>query len=130
MKVGIIIEKRNMHIIRTALKKRIIGGSPTLGHGMLLNCKEAGQEGKEAWQESKRIRKMTIYIGPGADHWRHEMSKLPLPFPKLAEGMYIAGSNAELNNITRYELLEKESSIKHVLSTLQFHMSEFYYPCL
>ena len=28
--------------------------------------------------------------------------------------MYIAGSNAELDNITRYELLEKESFIKHV----------------
>ena len=69
---------------------------------------------------------MTIYIGPGADHWRHEMSKLPLPFPELAEGMYIASSNAELDNITRHELLEEESSIKHVY--LQFHMSE--YPCL
>ena len=61
---------------------------------------------------------MTIYIGPGADHWRHEMSKLPPPFPELAEGMYIASSNAELDNITRYELLEEESSIKHVLSAI------------
>ena len=52
---------------------------------------------------------MTIYIGPGADHWRHEMSKLPLPYPKLAENMYIPSSEAELDNITRYELLEKES---------------------
>ena len=52
---------------------------------------------------------MTIYMGPGNDHWRREMSKLPLPFPELAEGMYIASSNAELDNITRYELLEKES---------------------
>ena len=65
---------------------------------------------------------MTIYIGPGADHWRQEMSKLPPPFPELAEGMYIPSSEAELDNITKYELLEKESFIKHVSTMFMCQM--------
>ena len=57
---------------------------------------------------------MTVYMSEGMDHWRKEMSKLPLPFPELAETMYIPRSRAELNNITKYKLLEKESFIKHI----------------
>ena len=53
-------------------------------------------------------------MGPGMDHWKQEMSKLPIPFPELAERMYITGSYDEFENITKYKLLEKESFIKHV----------------
>ena len=37
------------------------------------------------------------------------MSKLPHPFPKLAEKLYISNSHDEFDNITKYDLLDKES---------------------
>ena len=36
------------------------------------------------------------------------MSRLPYPFPELAEKLYIPSSYDELYNITKYDLLEKE----------------------
>ena len=37
------------------------------------------------------------------------MSKLPHPFPELAEKLYIPSSYDEMDNITRLNLLDKES---------------------
>ena len=48
-------------------------------------------------------------MAPGSEIWRQELSKLPHPFPELAEKYYIAKSYDELDNITKYDLLEKES---------------------
>ena len=45
---------------------------------------------------------------PGSEVWRQELSKLPHPFPELAEKYYIANSYDELDNITKYDLLDKE----------------------
>ena len=52
---------------------------------------------------------ITIYMTPGMNIWKHEMSKLPDPFPELAERTYITNSNDEFDNITIYRLLEEES---------------------
>ena len=55
-------------------------------------------------------RNITIYIEPGSDIWRQQMFKLPDPFPELAEKFfYITSSYDEFFNITKYQLLEKES---------------------
>merc|ERR1712079_768229 len=45
----------------------------------------------------------------GRDIWKQEMSKLPHPFPELAERTYITNSYDEFDNITIYRLLGKES---------------------
>ena len=37
------------------------------------------------------------------------MLKLPFPFPVLAETMYITSSSDEYHNISKYNVLEKES---------------------
>ena len=37
------------------------------------------------------------------------MSKLPHPFPELAEKLYISNSYDEHDNITKHDLLDKES---------------------
>ena len=37
------------------------------------------------------------------------MSKLPHPFPELAEKIYISNSYDEFDNITKHDLLDKES---------------------
>ena len=54
-------------------------------------------------------RNITIYDLPGSEMWKHEMSKLPFPFPELARSLYIASSFNEFDNITKYHVLEKES---------------------
>ena len=55
-------------------------------------------------------RNITIYMQPGSDIWRQEMFKLPYPYPELAEKFfYITSSYDEFFNITKYQLLEKES---------------------
>ena len=38
------------------------------------------------------------------------MSKLPHPFPELAEKLYISNSYDEHDNITKHDLLDKEST--------------------
>ena len=48
-------------------------------------------------------------MGPSMDHWRQEMSKLPYPYPELAEKFYIPSSFDEFDNITKYQVLEKVS---------------------
>ena len=45
---------------------------------------------------------------PGMEIWKQQMSKLPYPFPQLAERTYITSSWDEFDNITKYHLLEKE----------------------
>ena len=52
---------------------------------------------------------ITIYMSPGANIWKQEMSKLPDPFPELAERMFITSSYDEFDNITKYRLLNKVS---------------------
>ena len=46
---------------------------------------------------------------PGSEIWKQEMSKLPFPFPELAEKSYITSSNDEFYNMTKINVLEKES---------------------
>ena len=43
------------------------------------------------------------------------MSKLPYPFPELAEELYIPSSYNELHNITKYDLLEKEGYYTYIV---------------
>ena len=42
------------------------------------------------------------------------ISTLPYPYPELAEKMYITSSWVEFKNITKYQLLKKESFFYHV----------------
>ena len=55
---------------------------------------------------------ITVYMQPGADIWRQEMSKLPYPYPELAELFYIPSSYDEFDNITKYQVLEKVSYLQ------------------
>ena len=48
---------------------------------------------------------------PGANNWVQEMSKLPYPYPELTDFFYIPSSYDEFFNITKYQVLEKESYI-------------------
>ena len=71
-------------------------------------------------------------MAPGSEIWRQELSKLPHPFPELAEKYYIAKSYDELDNITKYDLLEKESYFYHLLHILhiytsRIHLLKYYY---
>ena len=43
------------------------------------------------------------------------MSKLPHPFPELAENYYITSSWDELNNIIKYYLLDKDSFFYYII---------------
>ena len=52
-------------------------------------------------------RNVSIYYKPGMEIWKHVMSKMPSPYPELAERIYIASSWEEFNNITKYDLVEK-----------------------
>ena len=73
-------------------------------------------------------RNITIYNEPGSDIWRQEMSKLPDPFPELAEKFfYITSSYDEFFNITKYQLLEKESYL-HCLQSRPFKWPTLTYP--
>ena len=63
---------------------------------------------------------------PGANNWVQEMSKLPYPFPDLAEKFYIPSSFDEFINITQYQVLEKESYI-HSLQSRHFPSAAKYY---
>ena len=42
------------------------------------------------------------------------MSRLPSPYPELAERSYIPGSLNEFEQITEYDVLEKESLYEHL----------------
>ena len=56
---------------------------------------------------------ITIYMQPGSDIWRQEMFKLPYPYPELAEKFFnIPSSDDEFWNITKYQLLEKETYLQ------------------
>ena len=58
-------------------------------------------------------RNITIYMQPGSDIWRQEMFKLPYPYPELAEKFFnIPSSDDEFWNITKYQLLEKETYLQ------------------
>ena len=64
-------------------------------------------------------RNITIANEPGSDIWRQEMFKLPYPYPELAEKFfYITSSYDELFNITKYQLLAKESYLHCLQSRL------------
>ena len=52
-------------------------------------------------------RNVSIYYKPGMEIWKHVMSKMPSPYPELAERIYIASSWEEFDNITKYDLVEK-----------------------
>ena len=52
---------------------------------------------------------------PGGDIWKQEMSKLPYPFPKLAENYYITNSWDEMDNMSKYYVLEKDSFFYYVV---------------
>ena len=54
-------------------------------------------------------RDITIYMRPGNNIWMQQLSKLPNPFPELAERMYITSSYDEFDNISKYQMLKKES---------------------
>ena len=54
-------------------------------------------------------RYITIYMPPGMDIWKQELSMLPYPYPELAKRTYITSSYDEFDNITKYHVLEKES---------------------
>ena len=58
-------------------------------------------------------RNITIFLPPGTDIWRQEMSELSYPFPELAEKLYITSSYEEYKNITKYYVLKKESFFYH-----------------
>ena len=49
------------------------------------------------------------HMYPGSEIWKQEMSKLPFPFPEMAEKSYITSSNDEFYNMTKFHALEKES---------------------
>ena len=58
-------------------------------------------------------RNITIANEPGSDIWRQEMFKLPYPYPELAEKFFnIPSSDDEFWNITKYQLLEKETYLQ------------------
>ena len=58
---------------------------------------------------------MTIYLGAvGFGIYVQVMSKLPSPFPDLAERSYIPSSWWEYDNISEYDVLEKESLYEHL----------------
>ena len=60
-------------------------------------------------------RNLTFYVG--AEGWGiyvQAMSKLPSPYPELAERSYIPGSLNEFEQITEYDVLEKESLYEHL----------------
>ena len=54
-------------------------------------------------------RYITIYMPPGMDIWKQELSMLPYPYPELAKRTYITSSYDEFDNITKYHVLEEES---------------------
>ena len=58
-------------------------------------------------------------MAPGSEVWRQELAKLPHPFPVLAEKYYIANSYEELDNITKYDLLDKESYFYYIIPTTE-----------
>ena len=58
---------------------------------------------------------------PGMEIWKQQMSKLPYPFPQLAERTYITSSWDEFDNITKYHLLEEESFLYHVEPTITLY---------
>ena len=58
---------------------------------------------------------MTIYLGAvGFGIYVQVMSKLPSPFPDLAERSYIPSSWDEFENISDYDVLEKVSFYDHL----------------
>ena len=65
-------------------------------------------------------RNITVYMYPGSEIWKQEMLKLPFPFPELAEKSYITSSNDEFYNMTKINVLEKESFFYQLVSRIKF----------
>ena len=64
---------------------------------------------------------MTIYLGAvGWGIYVQVMSKLPSPYPELAERSYIPDNWDEFYNITEYDVLEKVSFYDYLLQSA-FH---------
>ena len=64
-------------------------------------------------------RNLTIYLPPAGNGMLLQvMSKLPFPYPELAESIYITDSMDEFDNIAEYDVLEKESFYNHQQSAL------------
>ena len=64
---------------------------------------------------------------PGTEIYRQEMSKLPHPFPELAEKLYISNSYDEFNNITKHDVLDKESYFYYIIPTTEIYLLKYYY---
>ena len=64
-------------------------------------------------------RNLTVYPRPfGWEVYLQVMSKLPPPYPELAERSYITDYWDEFDNISEYDVLEKESFYRHLYSTI------------
>ena len=72
-------------------------------------------------------RNITIYDEPGTEIWKQVMSTLPFPFPELAERIYISNSYDEFDNITKYDLLDKESYFYYIIPTTEIYLLKYYY---
>ena len=53
------------------------------------------------------------YMHPGTGVWKKVMSKMPDPYPLLAETMIISTSWPQFFNLSKYNTIEKESRIDH-----------------
>ena len=63
-------------------------------------------------------RNLTVYLHPYWGMHVDEMSRFPHPYPELAERSYVADSFREFDNISEYDVLEKESFYRHLYSTI------------
>ena len=56
-------------------------------------------------------RNISLYNMRGFEIWNQVMLNLPSPYPELAKRIYFTSSWEEFDNITYYDLLEKESKV-------------------
>ena len=54
-------------------------------------------------------RNISVYYPPGHEAWRESFFDMPYPYPEIANSTYIASSQDEFDNMTKYYILEKGS---------------------